>query len=137
MKINKRLSLVPLLLSLAANAHAGAVVVASNSSIAGLDTEEIKKVFLGREPLLDGHGVVVVYQREGETRDQFDHKVLGRSGADLISYWSRLIFTGRALAPWQASSDNEVKSKLASMPGAIGYISDAAIDGSVKTLMRF
>jgi len=47
------------------------------------------------------------------------------------------VFTGRAKAPEDLADDAAVKAKLASTPGAIGYISDGAVDASVKVLFDF
>lgn len=125
------------LLVLASQAHAGAVVVASGSKAASMDAEAVKRVFLGREASVGGAAAVVVYQKSGATREAFNKSVLGKAGAELTSYWSRLIFTGKAKAPTEVDGDAAVKARLASSPGAIGYVSDAAIDGSVKVLFKF
>ena len=102
---------------------AGSVVVGADSSAGAMDAEAVKRLFLGRETTLGGKPVVVVYQKAGATKQAFEGKVLGRSGADLSGYWSKLIFTGKA--------------KVASTPGAVGYIDDAAVDGTVKVLFKF
>ena len=120
-----------------ATASAGAVVAAKNSAIAAFDAEEAKKVFLGREPQLNGENITVVFQKPGPVRDQFESTVVQRSGADLTAYWSKLIFTGKATAPVEAGGDADVKAKVNSTSGAVGYISDSAVDGSVKVLYKY
>lgn len=127
-----RLMLGALALLAASQAHAGAVVAASGGKAAPMDAEAAKRVFLGRDP-----GAQVIYQKGGPTRAAFDKTVLGKAGAELTTYWSRLIFTGKAKAPVEVGSDAEVKAKLAANPNAVGYISDAAVDGSVKVLHKF
>ncbi|WP_372013067.1 type 2 periplasmic-binding domain-containing protein [Pseudoxanthomonas sp. 10H] len=116
---------------------AGSVVVGADSSAGAMDAEAVKRVFLGREATVGGKPVVVVYQKAGATKQAFEGKVLGRSGADLAGYWSKLIFTGKAKAPEELASDAAVKAKVASTPGAVGYIDDAAVDGTVKVLFKF
>lgn len=127
-----RLMLGALALVAAAQANAGAVVAASNGKASTMDAETAKRVFLGRDP-----SAQVVYQKSGATRAAFDKSVLGKPGAELTTYWSKLIFTGKAKAPVEVGSDAEVKAKLAANPNAVGYISDAAVDGSVKVLYKF
>lgn len=127
-----RLMLGALALVAAAQSHAGAVVAASNGKASTMDAETAKRVFLGRDP-----SAQVVYQKSGATRAAFDKGVLGKPGAELTTYWSKLIFTGKAKAPVEVGSDAEVKAKLAANPNAVGYISDAAVDGSVKVLYKF
>jgi ABC-type phosphate transport system substrate-binding protein len=116
---------------------AGAVVAAKDSGVAAFDAEEAKKLFLGREPQLNGENVVLLFQRQGATREEFETKVLQRTGADLTAYWSKLIFTGKANAPVEVGGDADVKSKVNNTPGAIGYIGDGAVDGSVKVLYKY
>lgn len=122
---------------LAGNAHAGAVVVAANSKAGPMDAEAVRRVFLGRETTLAGGRALVVYQKDGPVREAFDKKVLGKSGAELTGYWSRLTFTGKAKAPAERSGDAAIKAEVAATPGAIGYISDAAVDPTVKVLHTF
>jgi ABC-type phosphate transport system substrate-binding protein len=119
------------------SAHAGAVVAAKDSPFAAIDAEEAKKIFLGREPLIGGQAVTVIYQKDGDTRTTFENKILGKTGADLTAYWSKLIFTGRAQAPTEANSNGEVKLKVNEAPGAIGYVDDSAVDASVKVLLKY
>jgi hypothetical protein len=116
---------------------AGDVVAAKDSGIPVFDAEEAKKMFLGREPQVNGENVVLIFQRQGAIRDEFESKVLQRTGADLTAYWSKLIFTGKANAPVEASGDSDVKAKVNGTPGAIGYISDSSVDGSVKVLYKY
>jgi ABC-type phosphate transport system substrate-binding protein len=118
-------------------AHAGAIVVGKASPISAMDADTAKRVFLGRDASLDGQSIVVLYQTDGPVRSDFENKVLGKTGADLASYWSKLIFTGRATAPDEVGGDAAVKAKLNANPGAIGYVSDGGIDGSVKVLFKY
>ncbi|GHA75548.1 phosphate ABC transporter substrate-binding protein [Cognatilysobacter bugurensis] len=127
-----RLMLGALALVAAAQANAGAVVAASGGKAAAMDAEAAKRVFLGRDP-----SAQVIYQKSGATREAFDKGVLGKPGAELTTYWSKLIFTGKAKAPVEVGSDAEVKAKLAANPSAVGYVSDSAVDGSVKVLYKF
>jgi hypothetical protein len=126
-----------LLALMALRAQAGSVVVAKDSPLGAMEAEEVKKVFLGREPQLGGQAVTVVYQKDGPVRADFEGKVLGKSGADLTAYWSKLIFTGKAQAPEEVAGDAAVKTRLAGSPGAVGYVSDGAVDGSVKVLFKY
>lgn len=127
-----RLMLGALALVAAAQANAGAIVAAANGKAGPMNAEAAKRAFLGRDASLQ-----VVYQKGGDTRAAFDKTVLGKAGAELSAYWSKLIFTGKAKAPVEVGSDAEVKAKLAANPNAVGYISDGAVDGSVKVLHKF
>src|SRR5882757_1306872 len=94
-----KLGLGALMLLSSMAAHAGAVVVSKDSPLATFDADEAKKVFLGREAVIAGQSVSVIYQKDGAIRTDFETKVLGKTGSDLSAYWSKLIFTGKAAAP--------------------------------------
>lgn len=135
MRLKHAISLA--LLLACGQAAAGAVVVAAEAPASALSEDQVKRLFLGREQSLAGTPVTLVYQKSGPVRDAFENKILGKSGAELTSYWSKLIFTGRAKAPEEVSHDAAVKAKLATTPGAVGYVDDSAVDASVKVLFRF
>ena len=135
--INRKFFMGLALCALSFPCLAGSVVVGADSPAGALDAEAVKRVFLGREATVGGKPAVVVYQKAGATKSAFESGVLGRSGADLAGYWSKLIFTGKAKAPEDLSGDAAVKAKVASTPGAIGYIDDGAVDGTVKVLFKF
>ncbi len=122
-----------------ADAQAGAIVAAKDAPLSSLQSEEAKKIFLGRESSLDGHDITPVYQKVGAApRADFDGKVLDKASSDLAGYWSKLVFTGRATSvPKEVDSDNQMKTFVNSTPGAIGYISDASVDDSVKVLLKY
>ena len=130
------LTISVLALAASTSAFAGKVVVAANSSQGTLDKAGVQAIFLGRTAQVGGQPAVVVFQK-GPVRAPFETGVVGRSGAQLTSHWSRLVFTGRAKAPEDLADDAAVKAKVASTPGAIGYISDAAVDSSVKVIFDF
>lgn len=135
--MNCKLTVALLLSALAVAAHAGVIVVAKDSPIANIDADEAKRIFMGHESQVAGQAVVVLYQTDSALRTEFETKTLGKTGVDLATYWSKMVFTGKAVAPVEVIGDGGVKSKIAGTPGAIGYISDGAADSSVKVVFKF
>ncbi|KLD78108.1 phosphate ABC transporter substrate-binding protein [Xanthomonas hyacinthi] len=119
------------------SAVAGAIVAAKDSPVTIANVDEAKKVFLGRQASSGGKTLLLHYQKNPAVRGEFETKVLGKTGADLAGYWSKLIFTGKATAPTEVADDAAVKAKLKGNPAAVGYISDAAVDDSVKVLLKY
>lgn len=120
------------LLTSAIPAFAQSVAVIVNPKNASApSSEQIANIFLGKSndlvgvDLPDGNGV----------RDAFYQKVTGKDGAQLKAYWAKLVFTGKAQALKEFSSDAEVKKYVAANPTAIGYIDKGAVDGSVKVVL--
>lgn len=137
MKLNKRIILISSLFValFSNNAIAGDVIAHPSFPGTKMSAEEVQNVFLGRQTSVQGTGVVLVYQTGGPVKERFDANVLKRPGAQLDSYWAKLVFTGRAKAPTKKSNDEEVLSYVKSTPGAIGYV-DKAPPG-VKVLFSF
>ncbi len=131
------LGLLLLLLLVCARVEAGAIVAAKDSPLVPLNADSARRMFLGRVPSLNGLDITVIYQQPGDTRTTFETKVIGKTGAELNTYMARLIFTGEAKPPVEALGDSSVKTRVNSVPGSVGYISDGAVDGSVKVLYTY
>jgi ABC-type phosphate transport system substrate-binding protein len=52
----------------------------------------------------------------------------------LRSAWDRLVFSGTGQAPYTVASPEEMLAKVASTPGAIGYLNKSMMDGRVNVL---
>ncbi|GAA5216778.1 phosphate ABC transporter substrate-binding protein [Corallincola platygyrae] len=115
-----------------------AVVLIGNPAASELSKSDAKKLFLGKLKKVPGGGKAQVIEFEDghPLRIEFHDKVTGKSESQLQSYWSRLIFTGKATAPSQLASPDQVKQKVASNPGAVGYVDEADVDASVKVLFK-
>lgn len=119
-------------------AHSGSVIVVGKSSpIPSSDEADIVKAFLGKKKDLGGVSVVPIDQSENNTaRNDFYNNIVKKSEAQLKSYWSRLIFTGKGQAPQVVGGDAEVKNMVSSNPNLIGYIDEGSVDGSVKVIYK-
>ena len=118
--------------------QAGAVAVAGASSpIAAASDSDVVKVFLGKKKDLGGVSAIPVDQDEGSAaRTDFYSNIVKKSEAQLKSYWSRLIFTGKGQAPQVVGGDADIKSMVANNPNIIGYIDEGAVDGTVKVIFK-
>ena len=130
MKKNLVIASVLLALSLPVMAQSVAVIVNPKNASA-LTQEQVSNVFLGKS-----NDLVGVDLPEGNAvRETFYHKVTGKDGAQLKSYWAKLVFTGKAQPLKEFPSDADVKKFVASTPNGIGYIDKSAVDGSVKVVL--
>ena len=64
----------------------------------------------------------------------FSKEVLNVYPYQLRAAWDRLTFSGTGQAPIEVSSENEMRAKIASTPGAIGYLKGAMINDQVRVL---
>jgi len=134
--INRILIAVLLLVPVLANAEKMAIVVNKSSSLSSLSLAEAQQIFSGQLRSLNGMAVQTVDLPSGDAqRNFFYQKLLGRSPDQMRSHWARLIFTGKAKPPREASGSAEVLSLVGSSDGVIGYVPDEAVTERVKVLM--
>ncbi len=135
--LNRKLLTALTLMGSIAIAHAGAVVVVGKMSpISSASKSEVVKVFLGKRKELSGHSVIPVDQDQSGVRADFYQNTVRKSDAQLKSYWSRLIFTGKGQAPQVVGDDEDVKGMVSSNPNMMGYIDSSSVDGTVKVIYK-
>jgi hypothetical protein len=138
MKLSNKILTALALTASVSLAHAGAVaVVGASSSLVASSGADVVKVFLGKKKDLGGVTAIPVDQEEGTpARGAFYSNVVKKSEAQLKSYWSRLIFTGKGQAPQVVGGDADVKNMVSNNPNLIGYIDEGAVDGTVKVVFK-
>lgn len=121
------------------SAWADISVVVNPANTNAVSADDLNRLFLGRaSSFADGSKATPLNMAEGQAaRDEFDNKVLSRSSAQLKAYWSKLVFTGKGTPPKELADDAAVKAAVAADSTAIGYISSASVDGSVKVVATF
>ena len=137
MKDLRILLMAAILMFVSSVAGAQAVRVIANLSVKvdSISASELKSVFLEeRSSLRDGSHVEPVLARGGPAHEAFLRHYLGRSDADLRTYYRRLVFTGRGSMPKALASDAEIAAYIAKTRGAIGYVSPESSADGVRTL---
>ena len=77
--------------------------------------------------------VVLDLKGQSEIKDSF-YKRLGITSSRMKSIWLKKLLLGEGEAPEALKSEEEVVKKVASTPGAIGYVSRSKVNGDVKIL---
>lgn len=103
------------------------VAVSDNLRDKSFSAGDIKRILLGEMAVVNNARLNVIYPSysspEIETLSQFVGK--GKSVRNLKSYWSKMIFTGRAIPPLTANNQAEFNS-LIHKDNSIGVCSDNA-----------
>jgi hypothetical protein len=131
--------LIVAVLLLAGPARAGAVLIGNAQTPAGtLDRESARKLLLG-ETLFwpSGAAVEVLEVRADEAAVEagyleLTHKTL----TQVRAAWNRLVFAGKAEPPVRVGTSGEAKAVVAKRPGSVALVDSAAVDGSVRVLLR-
>ena len=123
--LSGRIVLLAILLGLAAYpAQAGEVllVTARTSTIETLSRNEAEQLYLGRRATLASRISLLVDLPPGKTRDDFYRKLTSKNPSQIRAHWSRMVFTGRALPPKEASDVDDARRLLIENPNAIAYL---------------
>jgi ABC-type phosphate transport system substrate-binding protein len=114
-------------------------VVVHPSNAVSLNTEAIAQIYLGRtKSFPDGKPALPLAQAESsQATEQFNQKVLNKSGSQIKAYWSKLVFTGKGTPPKEVGSDAEMLELVSQNPSVIGYVDKAAVTDQVKVLATF
>lgn len=112
-------------------------VVSADSPINSLSSSQVIGIFLGRTSHFpDGDGAIPIDQTEGSAaRDKFYAHFAAMSAAQVKTFWSRIIFTGRGQPPRIAGTSIELKKLLLANPNAIGYLDRSELDSSLRAVL--
>jgi ABC-type phosphate transport system substrate-binding protein len=83
----------------------------------------------------NGSAIVPVTLKSDNEDAQKFFSSIGKSSMEMKKLWMKLQLTGEGQPPVGVGSEDEVLSKVASTPGAIGFVSADKVNGSVKVLL--
>ncbi len=83
----------------------------------------------------DGQAIHVVVMPNGHpTHERFTKEILGVYPHQLQLSWDRLVFSGTGQAPDQVSTPRSMLERIATTPGAVGYIERGYVDERVQVV---
>lgn len=116
--------------------HGQQIIVAGNNSVPTLDKAYIKSLYLGFKTSLPGGGEAKIYMiKDDRLKELFITKVLGLSVQKYKSHWLSKALAGEGVPPPEITA-NEMKEKLASEKGSIGFIEFSGNETSFKVLFK-
>lgn len=118
-----------------------AVVVNSANPVTSISKDEVARLFLKKQVTWQSgdHAVPVELPLSTKVREAFVQTVLGKSPAQVRSYWQQQLFSGRDVPPPEKPSEEDVLAFVRANAGAIGYVTRGASLGrgvKVVTLER-
>lgn len=113
------------------------VVVNANNPVHAMTQKEVLNLFMGRINAFTEVDLAMPLDlpRDHAMRDHFYHLLTGMTPAQVNSYWSRLMFTGRTLPPKMVPSEAALVEAVRRNPGAIGYLSRGPADPGVRVVL--
>jgi len=121
------------------------IVPSAWAGVAVIANDKVPVDSLSRAELLDmyscdiqrwSNGIPVVLtelKTRGEVRDTF-YAYLGKPPSRMKSLWLKRLLSGDGNPPESLDSEEEMLSVVRNTPGAIGFVSEARVDDSVKVL---
>jgi hypothetical protein len=127
------------LLLLATTSHAELVVVAGKDSlIEKMDKRQVADIFLAKTTrLIGGSRVQPIELLNNDAKATFYFEISGKTIAQVNSYWTTLIFTGKGKPPKNVKEIGRLTEILNSDPYAITYLPLNQITESMKILHVF
>ena len=102
-----------------------------------LHRSEIKDIFLGKKSKWsDGKKIVFVTLKESKVHNAFLRKFIGKTAYQYAIYWKKMVFTGKGSLPRSLTKEKDLVDFVASMKGAIGYVSSETAKDGVKIVSR-
>ncbi len=118
-------------------AFAGDVVaIVNKANDNAIDKTLVARIYQGESRTWPNGGSIAAYDlpEDNPERGAFDGEVVGKSQGALKSLWAQNVFTGKALPPKSAQSDDDVKKAVAANKNAIGYVKASSLDDTVKAV---
>ena len=114
------------------------IIAHKDTPLSKLDQNAIKNIYLGNQPIINEIRVIPLDQGyDSPTRIQFYEDVIQLPHNQVISHWSRLIFTGKGQSPIALAGNNSIIDFVKNNPNVIGYIDEDYMTDDVKVLFKF
>jgi ABC-type phosphate transport system substrate-binding protein len=114
-----------------------AIIVNQSNPVENFSLPELRKIFLGeRSHWPNGRRITVVMMDPSQPeRKVILREIYGMNEKDLNNHFIQGVFTGVVfVSPKILTTPSEVLRFVFNVPGAIGYLRTADVDGSVKIL---
>lgn len=110
------------------------IVVNREVSTSQLSRGELQAIFTMRVRVWSDGLPIKVFVLSDNTPEQseFAKKILDIFPYQLRRYWDRLVFSGTGQAPFELTSSGEMYNRIASTPGAIGYLPTEYVGNQVR-----
>lgn len=113
------------------------VVVGKDSPISSLSESQLRQLYLEGSARIGGISVKALdLPEDNRARKDFYQEAVGKTPAQMKSYWARMIFTGRGAPPRMVSGNRAMQVMLENNPELIGYLPGDQVSSGLKVLYR-
>ena len=134
MKFEKFFLALLFLQSISYSAEEFVVITHPDNSIDSISPKSLKDIITGTQNRWQsGKAVRLVFYEGGEFHTKFVESVTGSRVSRFTRAWKRSIFTGRAMAPREVETYEEMVAYILKHPGSFGYVPSGEV-GEAKVL---
>jgi hypothetical protein len=109
-------------------------IVTNSQDISKMDKNTVKRLFLGKINHLNNIQVNLVELQDTNYKEEFYKTLTSKNTAQLRSYWTRLIFTGKGKPPKQVASQEELTHYMMKSDVIITYIPLESVQPNMSVL---
>lgn len=112
------------------------VIVNQQNSLEQLTKKQLIDLYMGRTRHFDSGSRVIAVDAslQSAEREAFYQMLVEKTIPEIQAYWARLLFTGRAVPPFQVESTNDIINFVSENGSAIGYVAKAPVSDRVKVV---
>ena len=135
--MNKLLIGIIIIMAAAPTALSAEVAVIAHPSVPAQDISraQLLDLYMGDVKEWDnGEPIILIDLKPRTDIKQTFYDFLGKSASRMKSVWMKQMLTGEGRPPEAMSTQEDLLEKVASTPGAIGYIDKTLVTGDVITL---
>jgi len=112
-------------------------IVTNSQSISKIDKNEVKRLFLAKTNRVNNIQVDLVELKNTSYKEEFYKILTNKNTAQLRSYWTRLIFTGKGKPPKQVESQEELAHYMDNSEVIITYLPLKSVQSNMNVLYIF
>lgn len=113
------------------------VIAHKDLPISSLSQKDVAGIYLGNRQVINELRIIPLDQgHDNSIRDLFYSSVIEMPYNQIISHWSRLIFTGKGQPPMALMGSNSIVEFVRNNPNVIGYVEQEYVTPDVKVLFQ-
>jgi ABC-type phosphate transport system substrate-binding protein len=113
------------------------VIAHKDLAISSLSQKDVTGIYLGNRQVINELRIIPLDQaHDSQVRGLFYASVIEMPYNQVISHWSRLIFTGKGQPPMALMGNNSIVEFVRNNPNVIGYVEQEYVTPDVKVLFQ-
>lgn len=114
-----------------------AIITNAKSLKSSVSKAKLKRLFLAKSNYINGVRLQVIELSTSSYKEDFYQYLTDKNVVQLRSYWTRLIFTGKALPPKQFATKEELLKQMQEKKNIVTYLPTDEVPATMYILYTF